>query len=214
MSAPSQTDEKKAPSRPGALASLSKSFRSWRTTAVTLQQFPSGLPLGCVLIAVPAWLATIGVDIKTIGFITLSQAPWTFKFLWSPLMDRYAPPFFGRRRGWAVLAQIALFLSTLGLALAATRPDHVAAIGLAATLIAFAAATQDIAIDAYAVEVLEREEQGVAAGARSAVSRFALTLAGRISIWASKYVSWPALFAVQSLFYIPAAVVSILAPAF
>src|SRR5512136_2328028 len=101
------------PRRTGVLSSLGRSFASWRTAAVTLQSFPSGLPLGLVWIAIPTWLAVEKVDIKTIGFITLAQLPWTFKFLWSPLMDRYAPPFLGRKRGWAVVAQAALLASGL-----------------------------------------------------------------------------------------------------
>ena len=179
---------------------------------MTLQQFPSGLPLGMVLVAVPAWLALEGVDVKTIGFVTLAQAPWTFKFLWSPLMDRYAPPFLGRKRGWAVLSQLGLLGATLVLAAVATRPDQVWIVAGAACLIAFAAASQDIAIDAYAVEVLRSEEQGVAAGARSAVSRFAFFLSGRVVITAAKYLSWPVLFALQALLYIPSAVVTALSP--
>ncbi len=177
-----------------------------------LQQFPSGLPLGLVLIAIPAWLKLEGFDIKTIGFMTLAQAPWTFKFLWSPLMDRYAPPFLGRKRGWALLAQGALLLTTLGLAIAAGNPRQVWVIGVAALLIAFASASQDIAIDAYAVEVLRPEEQGVAAGARNAVSRFALTLSGRIAITLATWVSWPVLFAAQAFLYLPAGVLTLFSP--
>jgi PAT family beta-lactamase induction signal transducer AmpG len=154
------------PRRPSTWQSLARSFTSWRTACVTLQSFPSGLPLGLVLMAVPAWLAFEGIDIKTIGFVTLVQAPWTFKFLWSPLMDRYAPPFLGRKRGWAVIAQAGLFVSTLALAWAAFHPERIWIVAGAALMVAFASATQDIAIDAYAVEVLKPEEQGVASGRR------------------------------------------------
>src|SRR5262245_58053608 len=190
--------------KPSALEGLGRSFSSWRTASVVLQSFPSGLPLGLVLVAVPAWLAIEGIDVKTIGFVTLAQAPWTFKFLWSPLMDRFAPPFLGRKRGWAVPAQAGLFASTLLLAFLAASPDRVWIIAGATLLVAFASATQDIAIDAYAVEVLRPDEQGVAAGSRTAVSRFAFFLSGRVVITAAKYLSWPALFAIQSLIYLPA----------
>jgi PAT family beta-lactamase induction signal transducer AmpG len=191
---------------------LRQAFLSWRTAAVTLQSFPSSLPLGLVLIAVPAWLAVEGVDIKTIGFVTLAQAPWTFKFLWSPLMDRYAPPFLGRKRGWAVVAQVALLATTLALAFLARDPPQIWLIGLATLLVAFAAASQDIAIDAYAVEVLHEDEQGVAAGARTAVGRLALFLSGRVVITAAKWISWPALFAGQALVYLPAMVLMYFSP--
>src|SRR5262249_51280635 len=79
--------------RVSTLESLRRSFGSWRVGAVVLQSFSSGLPLGLVWIALPAWLKYRGVDIKTIGLFTLAQAPWTFKFLWAPLMDRYRLPF-------------------------------------------------------------------------------------------------------------------------
>ena len=102
--------------RPGALASLVQAMRSWRTASVALLSFSSGLPLGLVWIAIPDWMRSIGVDIRTVGLITLAQAPWTFKLLWSPLLDRYAPPWLGRRRGWAAVAQVALFVLTLALA--------------------------------------------------------------------------------------------------
>jgi len=197
---------------PNALQTLREAFLSWRTAAVTLQSFPSGLPLGLVLIAVPAWLKVEGVDIKTIGFITAAQAPWAFKFLWSPLMDRYAPPFLGRKRGWAVVAQIALLGTTTALSILAAEPDRIWLIGLFTLLIAFASASQDIAIDAYAVDVLHEDEQGVAAGARSAVARFALFLSGRVVITAAKWISWTALFAAQALVYLPAIVLMYFSP--
>ena len=59
-------------------------------------------------IAIPAWMARAGVDIKVIGLFTLAQAPWSFKLLWSPSMDRFPPPFLGRKRGWILVSQVAL----------------------------------------------------------------------------------------------------------
>jgi PAT family beta-lactamase induction signal transducer AmpG len=157
-------------------------FRSWRLACVALQSFASGLPLGLVWIAIPTWMAQVGVDIKVVGLFTLAQAPWSFKFLWSPLMDRYAPPFMGRKRGWIFIAQVALFVLGLGLARVSDRPEAVAVIGALTLAIGLAAATQDIAIDAYAVEVLEREEQGVAVGARTAMYRIAMFLSEGVAI--------------------------------
>jgi len=158
-------------------------MRTWRTAAVSLLSFSSGLPLGLVWIAIPTWLAQEGLDIKVIGLFTLAQAPWTFKFAWSPLMDRYALPLprISRKLGWALAAQVALVVLTLWLARLAQHPDAVWIIGTVALAIAFASATQDIAIDAYAVEVLRPEEQGVAVGARTAVYRAAMFTAGVFS---------------------------------
>src|SRR5207249_2576608 len=97
---------------------------SWRTAAVSLLSFSSGLPFGLVMIAVPDWMASSGVSISVVGLITLAQAPWAFKVLWSPLMDRYAPPWLGRRRGWAAVAQVALFALTLIRAGAGESPER------------------------------------------------------------------------------------------
>ena len=198
--------------KPSTLRSLTASLKSWRTACVTLQSFPSGLPLGLVLIAVPAWLKFAGADNTTIGWVSAAQIPYAFKFIWSPLLDRYAPPFLGRKRGWAVIAQAGLLVSTLALAMAAGSPQRTGVIWACVFFIAFASATQDIAIDAYAVEVLRPDEQGIAAGARSGVARTALTLSGRIAITLSKQIAWPVLFAAQALFYIPSAVLMVASP--
>jgi PAT family beta-lactamase induction signal transducer AmpG len=206
------TDANAPAQRPSTLQSLARSMRSWRTACVVLQSFSSGLPLGLVLVAVPAWLKLQGFDNSTIGWVTAAQLPYAFKFLWSPLMDRYAPPFLGRKRGWALISQAALLVATLGLAWVAASPGQVGTIWIAVFLIAFASASQDIAVDAYAVEVLRPEEQGVAAGARAAVSRFALTLSGRICITAATWLSWPFLFAAQALVYPASAALMVFSP--
>jgi PAT family beta-lactamase induction signal transducer AmpG len=178
--------------KPSTFKSLALALKSWRTASVVLLSFSSGLPLGLVWIAIPDWLRNTGMDIKFIGLITLAQAPWSFKFLWSPLMDRYVPPWLGRRRGWTAIAQVALFALTLSLAGLGNHPDTPWVIGALAFAIAFAAATQDVAIDAYAVDVLQPSEQGVAAGARTAVYRAAMYIAGGLSITIAGKYSWPA----------------------
>ena len=95
MTAPAQ------PKPAGALASLAPAMRSWRTASVALLSFSSGMPLGLVWYAIPDWMRSIGVDIRVVGLFTLAQAPWAFKVLWSPLMDRYVPPFWGGgAAGW------------------------------------------------------------------------------------------------------------------
>jgi PAT family beta-lactamase induction signal transducer AmpG len=176
---------------------------SWRTASVSLLSFSSGLPLGLVLIAIPDWMRNIGVDIRIIGLITMAQAPWTFKILWSPLLDRYATPWMGRRRGWALLSQVALLAMTLALAGVGHHPDTPWVVGALALAIAFASATQDIALDAYAVEVLRPEEQGVAVGARTAVYRAAMYVSGGLSITLAAQYSWPLLNLCLALLYLP-----------
>src|SRR5262245_62855430 len=105
-----------AEKRPSGMTALVLAMQSWRTAAVALLSFSSGLPLGLVWYSIPDWMRDIGVDIRLVGLVTLAQAPWAFKVLWSPLMDRYAPPFWGRRRGWMAVTQLVLFV--LGLLVA------------------------------------------------------------------------------------------------
>jgi PAT family beta-lactamase induction signal transducer AmpG len=196
-----------SPPVPSLLAVL----QSWRLLSVVLLSFASGLPLGLVWIAIPTWMAVEGVDIKVVGLFTLAQAPWTFKALWAPLMDRYRLPLLGRKRGYILAAQACLLGLGLWLAAVSGRPDPVS-IGLLTLLIAFASASQDIAYDAYTVEILRREEQGPAVGAKVATYRAAMWLSGRLTITAAAVVGWPLVNAATALLYLPAALVTWLAP--
>ena len=184
----------------------------WRLLSVVLLSFSSGLPLGLVWLAIPAWMARVGVDIRVIGLFTLAQAPWTFKLLWSPSMDRYRPPFLGRKRGWILLSQAALFGATLGLAGVSSHPETVWVIGAFAFAIALASATQDIAFDGYAVEVLRREEQGIATGARTALYRAGMLVAGGVSITLAASTSWALVNLLLALIYLPMMLVTVAAP--
>jgi len=189
-------------------------LRSRRTAAVSLLSFSSGLPLGLVWIAIPTWLAREGVDIRIIGLFTLAQAPWSFKFLWSPFMDRYSVPFqgLGRKLGWTLLAQIGLLVLTLALGGVAGKPEAIWVIGSLTLAIAFASASQDIAIDAYTVEILETNEQGIAVGARTALYRAAMFVAGGLAITLAGLWSWPLMFALIALLYVPMMGVTLFAP--
>lgn len=187
-------------------------MRSWRTASVALLSFSSGLPLGLVWYSIPDWMRDIGVDIRVVGLFTLAQAPWAFKVVWSPLMDRYVPPFWGRRRGWMAVTQIAL--AALGLLLAGVgdHPEAIWVVGALALGVALASATQDVAIDAYAVEVLRNEEQGAAVGARIAVYRAAMVLSGGAAITAASHLGWAAVNALLAVAYVPMLLLSWKAP--
>src|SRR4029453_2628525 len=191
----------KAPT--GAFASLAVAMRSKRTAFVVLQMFASGLPLGLVWIAIPDWMRDIGVDIRAVGLITRAQAPWTFKLLWAPLMDRYVPSFWGRRRGWMAVTQIVLFIVSLMLAGVGQRPEAIWVVGALAMAIALASATQDVAIDAYAVEVLHKDEQGAASGARVAMYRAAMFASSGLAISMAARIGWPVVNAVLAFVYLP-----------
>jgi PAT family beta-lactamase induction signal transducer AmpG len=198
--------------RPSAMRSLLLAMSSWRTGSVALLSFSSGLPLGLVWIAIPDWMRGIGVDIRWVGLLTLAQAPWTLKFTWAPLMDRFSPGFWGRRRGWAAVTQVALLVTTLGLSGVGDHPEAIWVVFAFSLAIAFAAASQDIAVDAYAVDVLRAEEQGPAVGARIALYRVAMTLSGGAAIYVASKVSWSLTVALLGLCYAPMLLVSAKAP--
>src|SRR5215471_16813398 len=189
-----------------------EALRSWRTASVVLLSFSSGLPLGLVLIAIPDWMRSIGLDIRLVGLITLAQAPWSLKVLWSPFLDRYQPPWLGRRRGWAAISQIVLLVLGFALAGVGHHPDAPWVVGALALAIAFASATQDIAIDAYAVDVLLPEEQGVAVGARTAMYRAAMFVAGGLSITLAGRFSWALVNLGLALLYLPMLLITWRAP--
>jgi PAT family beta-lactamase induction signal transducer AmpG len=200
------------PARLGTWQSLRVVSGDWRLLSVSLLSFSSGLPLGLVWLAIPAWLTRAGVDIRVVGLLTLAQAPWSFKLLWSPSLDRYPLPFLGRKRGWILLSQVVLVVLGLWLSAVSDRPRDVWVIGLISLLMAFASATQDIAYDAYAVEVLKPEEYGLAVGARAAFYRGAMLVSGGISItWAGE-TSWAFVNAMMALAYVPLMLVTWLAP--
>jgi len=185
---------------------------SWRTASVSLLSFSSGMPLGLVWIAIPDWMRSAGVDIRVVGLITLAQAPWSFKILWSPLMDRFVPPWLGRRRGWIAISQVVLLGLTLALAGLGDHPDLPWVVGALALAIAFASATHDIAYDAYAVDVLRPEEQGVAVGAKGGIYRAGMYIAGGFSITLAGTYSWPAVNVMLALLYLPMLLVTWKAP--
>ena len=189
--------------------SLKHAVRSKRLAVVTLLMFSSGLPLGLVWIAIPVWLKDIGVDIRIVGLLTLFQAPWSFKFLWSPLMDRFALPFLGRRRGYILIAQIGLFLTGLALTFVSDHPERFAVIASICLAIAIISATQDIAIDAYTVEVLQESEQGLAVGARTAMYRVAMNLSGGLAISLAGEFGWTAVNLLLAVCYLPCLLVTL-----
>jgi len=201
-----------AAQRPGTLESLGRALSSWRTASVVLLSFSSGMPLGLVWLAIPDWMREAGVDIRMVGLFSLAQAPWTFNVLWAPVLDRYRPPFLGRRRGWIAIFQILLMVGILSLSGVGDRPEA-PWVALAITLaIAFAAASQDIVIDAYAVDVLRREEQGVAVGARIALYRAGMWIAGAIAITFAAQLSWAVVCVILAALFVPMLAISVFAP--
>ena len=185
-----------------------RALRSRRTLAVTLLSFASGLPLGLVWIAIPDWMRDIGVDIRIVGLFNLAQIPWSFKILWSPFLDRYSPGFWGRRRGWMGIFQMALLGLILLLSGLGDHPDAIWMVGALALAIGIGSASQDIVVDAYAVDVLRPSEHGVAVGARVALYRAAMLVAGGGAISLAAAWGWGAVNALLALTFVPMLLVS------
>ncbi|HEX9180190.1 MAG TPA: muropeptide MFS transporter AmpG, partial [Burkholderiales bacterium] len=135
------------------LAPYLEVFRSRRIAVLLLLGFASGLPLALTSGTLQAWMAVEGVDITTIGLFTLVGLPYTWKFLWAPLMDRFVPPWLGRRRGWILAAQLLLMagIAAMGSLSPANAPWALAALSL---FVAFGSASQDIVFDAYRTDLL------------------------------------------------------------
>lgn len=155
--------------------------------------FVSGLPLALTTGTLTYWLAREGVDKTAIGLFALLGIPYAFKFLWAPLLDHLpAPPPFGRlgrRRGWAVLIQLALMGALL--AMGAADPTRATLLfGLAGLTVAFLSASQDIVIDAFRIELLERDEQGAGAAAIQLGYRIGMLVSGAGAIWMSAFLPW------------------------
>ncbi len=184
----------------------------WRIASIVLLSFSSGLPLGLVWIAIPDWLRAQGVDIRLVGLFTLAQAPWTFKFLWSPFMDRFVPGFWGRRRGWMAVSQCALLGAFLWLAGVSDTAEAVLVVFALALAIAVASASQDIALDAYAVEALGPREQGVAVGARHALYRAAMLVSGGGAISLAASLGFATVNALLALLFLPMILITWRAP--
>jgi len=188
--------------------------RAVRLIAVTVLGFASGLPLALTGQAMQAWLSADGIDIATIGFLSLVGLPYTFKFLWAPLMDRFEPPWLGRRRGWLVLSQLALAGALFWMA--ATPPTaSLAAFALLACLVATLSASQDVVVDAYRTDLLPSAERGIGSSLNVLGYRLAMIVSGGIAfIWVDPRQgggwSWPEVYRAMALFMIAAAVVSAL----
>jgi MFS transporter, PAT family, beta-lactamase induction signal transducer AmpG len=171
--------------------------------------FASGLPLYLLLNLVPAWLKTEGVDIKTIGLFTLIQFPYTWKFVWSPLLDRYVVPALGRRRGWMLLTQVSLLL-VIALLGGFSPQSEMGTIALFCTLLAFLSATQDIVLDAYRRELLSDAELGLGNSVHVNAYRIAGLIPGSLSLILSDHLPWSMVFIVTALFMLPGMVMTLL----
>ena len=159
----------------------------------------SGMPLYVLLQLVPAWLRDEGVSLTEIGLFALVGVPYTWKFLWAPLMDRWVPPFLGRRRGWMVICQVAL-LVLIGL-LGSLRPaESTWMIAWLAAAVAFFSASQDVALDAYRREILPDEELGLGNAIHVQAYRISSLVPGSLSLILADILPWSTVFWITAVF--------------
>ena len=160
-----------------------------RQLVTFLLAFSSGIPLALTASTLQSWYTVSGISIITIGFLTLVGMPYNYKIFWAPLMDRYIPPLFGRRRGWILITQLLLILSIIGMAFLhpQTNPTLLAFIAL---LVAFFSASQDIVIDAYRVDLLSEKERGYGAAILATGYRIAFLISGGFALILADHFGW------------------------
>lgn len=182
-----------------------------RMFVIFLLGISSGLPLAITGSTLQAWMKSASVDLSVIGIFSLVGLPYTFKFLWSPLMDRYAIPFLGRRKGWAIISQlgVAIGIFCLSLVNPAESPWWVA---LWAVVIAFMSASQDIVIDAYRREYLKEEELGLGSSLFVNGYRIGMMISGAFALVLADQIPWNQVYLVLAAIMIVAMVVMFFVP--
>lgn len=184
-----------------------------RIQLLGLLSVASGAPFAWVQNTMQFLLIDLGTSRAAVGFLSFVSYPWTLKFLWSPLIDRFALPWPGRRRSWVILSQLALALVLGGLAAYAARAlaaraggtplaSAAAVVGVVGMAVAFLSATQDIALDAYAVEFLRPEEHGAAPGVRTVYYRLGMLLTGAVAISLTDVLGWPLVLACSGALFL------------
>ena len=187
-------------------------FQQPRSAILLILGFASGLPLALTSGTLQAWMTVENIDLKTIGFFSLVGQAYVFKFLWSPLMDRYTPPFLGRRRGWLLATQVLLLISiaAMGFLEPGTQLRWMAAL---AVVIAFCSASQDIVFDAWKTDVLPTEERGTGAAISVLGYRLGMLVSGGLALWmADRWLGWQGMYWLMAALLIPCIIATLLAP--
>jgi PAT family beta-lactamase induction signal transducer AmpG len=185
---------------------------SGRMLVALLMGFASGLPLLLTGSVLQAWLKDGGVDLSSIGLFALAGLPYTLKFLWAPLFDRYLPPLLGRRRGWLFLLQLGLAAALFALSSAQPAPDRLLFISLAALLVAFFSSSQDIVIDAYRREALADEELGLGSALYVNGYRIGLLLAGGGGLILADWLSFDTMYRIMAACMVACTLITLAAP--
>ena len=161
--------------------------------------FASGLPLFILYQLVPAWLRSEGVGLKEIGFFALVGIPYTWKFVWSPLMDRYAPSNMGRRRSWMLITQV-LMLASIGYLGFLDPKTQLSEIAILCAITAFLSASLDISIDAFRREILPDRELGLGNSIHVTTYRIASLIPGSLSLILADHYAWDFVFIITAAF--------------
>ncbi|WP_017347880.1 muropeptide MFS transporter AmpG [Pantoea sp. A4] len=186
-------------------------FTQRNTAVLLLLGFASGLPLALTAGTLQAWMTVENIDLKTIGFFSLVGQAYVFKFLWSPMMDRYTPPLLGRRRGWLLLTQLALIAGIVAMGFMQPNRDLTLLAALA-VVVAFCSASQDVVFDAWKTDVLPAEERGNGAAITVLGYRLAMLVSGGLALWlADRFLGWQATYWLMALLMVPGLIATLLA---
>jgi MFS transporter, PAT family, beta-lactamase induction signal transducer AmpG len=186
-------------------------LRVWRQFSLLILGFASGLPLALTGQTMQAWLTTAGLATAAIGMFSLIGTPYLFKFVWAPLMDRFEPPFLGRRRGWIVLTQLAI--AALVYVMATIDPiENTLVFSMVAVGVAFLSSSQDIVIDAYRTDVAPAPERGLSASMSVFGYRLGMILSGGAAFVMADSLGWAAVYKIIAFVMVGLAIFSTLTP--
>ena len=191
--------------------SIFKVICSSRMLVALLMGFSCGLPLLLTISVLQAWMKEEGLDLTVIGMMALVGLPYTLKFLWAPFLDRFTLPFLGRRRGWLLVAQFALIFSIAGLGF--TDPGkNPWIVALAAFLVTFFSASQDIVVDAYRREDLPDQELGLGSSLYVNGYRVGMLLASGGGLIMADYIPFSMVYLIMAVCILPGVLTTLLAP--
>ena len=182
-----------------------------KMAALLVLGFSSGLPLWLTDRTLKAWMTTANVDLTTIGLFSLVALPYSIKFLWAPLIDRYIPPFLGRRRGWLLITQILLLVAIAAMAMH-DPARGLQALAVNAILIAVFSASQDVAGDAYRTDVLDEREMGAGTALWVLGYRIALLVTGSLAFVLADQMPWQTVYLLLSALMLVGMLAAFLAP--
>ncbi|CAM3835568.1 muropeptide MFS transporter AmpG [Serratia silvae] len=187
-------------------------FTQRNSVILLILGFASGLPLALTSGTLQAWMTVEGLDLKTIGIFSLVGQAYVFKFLWSPFMDRYTPPFLGRRRGWLLISQLLLVVAIVAMGFM-NPSQHLWWLAALAVVVAFCSASQDIVFDAYKTDLLTAEERGAGAAVSVLGYRLAMLVSGGLALWlADRYFGWQATYWLMAGLMLIGVAATLLAP--